>query len=303
MIDYNLQKNLEPKQELWLWGNRWTCNLERNPKKWTWRRLRALLETTIHNYTIKQRYKVALQQDNQQMNVDAELEAVWFNNKERAKFFNRIWHMYLPRKVSAMQWLLLTEGLPVGAWRERIGLPSEYPLCLEQERETIWHVFKDYTKVSKAWTLLNDTRALAGLLPTYISWLQINIWLMTTPVGPSPEDELPDTMSAFSINADTQWDILRVQLLWCQRVAHAFSKEIFHLGVVIWHAWRNTFYCAMEAYKELFRHNRNEKKRQEIISCFQIIWNASSIFGQLYGVKIKWNLMPHQTFFLKELSA
>lgn len=95
---------------------------------------------------------------------------------------------------------------------------------------------------------------------------------MTTPAGPSAKDELEwDTVAAFTINADTPWDILRVQLLWsiwCQRVAHAFCEEHFHLGIVMWHAWRNKIYCAMEAYKELFRHKRNEEKRQEIIQCF-----------------------------------
>jgi hypothetical protein len=56
-----------------------------------------------------------MKQNNHTMKVDAELEAAGFNSKSRAKFFNRIWHPYLPRKVSAMQWLILTEGLPVGA--------------------------------------------------------------------------------------------------------------------------------------------------------------------------------------------
>lgn len=56
------------------------------------------------------------------MPLDAELEASGFDGKARAKFWNRIWHLYIPRKVSAMQWLLLTDGLPVGTWREKLGL-------------------------------------------------------------------------------------------------------------------------------------------------------------------------------------
>jgi hypothetical protein len=59
----------------------------------------------------------------------------------------------------------------------------------------------------------------------------------------------------------------------------------------------------MEAYKELFRHKRNEEKRQEVITCFQQIWTAENVFGRLQGSTIKWNITPHQEFLPKELGA
>ena len=95
---------------------------------------------------------------------------------------------------------------------------------------------------------------------------------MRDPPGPCIELSLRwDTAAAFTITMDTPWDLLRAHLLWaiwCQRVAVAFKEEHFHLGFVLWQAWRNTIFCAMEAYKEMFRHARNEEKRQELISCF-----------------------------------
>lgn len=130
---------------------------------------------------------------------------------------------------------------------------------------------------------------------------------MRDPPGPHVEEDLRwDTASAFSHNADTPWDILRAQLLWsiwCQKVVHTFRDEEFHLGVVLWHAWRNTIYCAMEAYKEIFRHKKNEEKRQEIITCFQQIWTTESMFGRLQGECIRWNVTPPQEFLPKELGA
>lgn len=141
----------------------------------------------------------------------------------------------------------------------------------------------------------------------YTSWLQISRGLMTELAGPSVEDELQwDTSSAFTINVDTPWDILRTHLLWsiwCQRVAHAFSEEKIHLRAVLWHAWRNSIYCTMEAYKELFRHKQNEEKQQELITCFKKIWTASNIFGRLHGSEIRWNLTPHSEFLPKDLRA
>ena len=266
-----------------------------------------LAEPNILNYSTKRGYIVALRQDNNQMQVDAELEAAGYTSKSRAKKFNKVWHPYLPREVSAMQWLILTEGLPVGAWRAKIGLPSDCQLCPAGTTETLQHAFQDCPEVKQAWVLLNNTRVAAGLRPAYITWLDISRGLMQEPEGPSVEDDLRwDTTVVFSNNNDTPWDILRAQLLWaiwCQRVAHAFSDEVFHLGVALWNVWRNTIYCAIEAYKELFRHKRNEEKRQELISCFQQIWTASNIFGRLRGEEIKWNITPPDVFLPRELGA
>lgn len=108
------------------------------------------------------------------------------------------------------------------------------------------------------------------------------------------------------MNTETPWDILRAHILWatwCQRVAHAFRYEHFHLGIVLWTAWRNTIYCAMEAYRELFRHKRNEEKRQELITCFRKIWTTTNIFGRLEGAEIKWNVTPHEAFLPQDLGA
>jgi hypothetical protein len=130
---------------------------------------------------------------------------------------------------------------------------------------------------------------------------------MTNTQGPGIEEDFRwDTAAAFTITPDTPWDILRAQILWaiwCQRVDVAFRNEQFHLGLIFWHAWHNTIYCAMEAYKELFRHPCNEEKRQQLIDCFQKVWTAADIFGRLRGGDIKWNLTPHAEFLLREFGA
>ena len=72
-----------------------------------------------------------------------------------------------------------------------------------------------------------------------------------------------------------------------------FSDEQYHLGIVLLKAWKNTVYCAMEAYKELFRHKRNEEKQHEMITSFQRIWIASNTFGRKGNSGIKWHVTPH----------
>lgn len=155
---------------------------------------------------------MALRQEQHQMPVDAKLEAAGIDGKVRAKFFNRIWHLHLPRKVSAMQWLILTEGLPVGAWRERIGLPSACQICPIHERETLQHAFQDCSEVRQAWTLFHNLRRIAGLNTGYTTWKEISRGCVIDP--PSVDEDLRwDTTAAYTINTETPWDILTAHVL------------------------------------------------------------------------------------------
>ena len=128
-------------------------------------------------------------------------------------------------------------------------------------------------EITRIWDLFKNLRQSTKIPPSFATWQEISRGLMTDAPGPQVNEDLRwDTTATFSLNSETPWDILRAQLLWsvwCQRVEFAFREEHSHLGVVLWHAWRNTIYSAMEAYKELFRHARNEEKRQELINCFQ----------------------------------
>ena len=97
------------------------------------------------------------------MPLDGELEGAGMDSKTRANFFNKIWHPYLPRKVSAMHWLILSEGLPVGDWRARIGLSNICQFCADQARETLSHAFLDCTSINRAWTLFQTPDELQDL--------------------------------------------------------------------------------------------------------------------------------------------
>ena len=215
IIDYNPQELDDPEFTIWMWGEDWISNLEWDPKEWSWSRIGVLADTNVLNYCTKRGYRAALQHSNHRMKIDIELEEAGYNSKARAKFFNRIWHPHLPRKVSALQWMILTEGLPVGAWRERIGVPNNCQLCLAQLKETLQHAFKDCSEINQVWELYIRTRQVVGLPPSYNSWREISQGLMVDPPGPSVEEALPwDTAAAFKLTLETPWDILRAQLLW-----------------------------------------------------------------------------------------
>ena len=143
-----------------------------------------------------------------------------------------------------MQWLILTEGLPVGAWREKLGLPSKCQLYISHAKKTLQHAFHDYPEISNVWNLFRNTRHSAGLPAAYNTWAEISRGLMSETPGPSIEEDLRwDTVAAYMITMETPWDIIRTHLLWaiwCQRVDIDFRNEQFQLGLILWNAWRNT---------------------------------------------------------------
>ena len=202
---------------------------------------------------------------------------------------------------------MLAEGLPVGTWREKLGLNGACQLCIQQDRETAEHAFLECEEVRQVWDLFRNTKAKTNLTSAYLSWPEISRGLMTTPSGPNVEAELRwDTAAEFALKLETPWVLLRAQTLWpvwCQRLAHKFNDETFHLGLVLWYAWRNTVYAAMEAFKELHRHKRNEERRQEQIACFRQVWTNVNLFGRADGEDIRWHLTPPQEFLPQELGA
>ena len=176
-----------------------------------------------------------------------------------------------------MQWLILTEGLPVGAWRERIGLPNACRLCVDQTRETLQHAFQDCLEISRVWFLFRDTRQLTELPPAYTTWKEISRGLMTEPPGPKMEEELKwDTATAYKVTLETPWDILRAHILWaiwCHKVDLAFRNDQFHLGAVLWNAWRTRYIVQWKHLKNCpdTRERRKRGRRQSL---------ASSQYGQ-----------------------
>jgi hypothetical protein len=61
-----------------------------------------------------------------------------------------------------------TEGLPLGAWQECIGLSSACQLCPTQDTKTLQYAFQDCTKIKKG----------VGALPKYktSSWTPTGIY-------------------------------------------------------------------------------------------------------------------------------
>jgi hypothetical protein len=83
------------------------------------------------------------------------------------QFYQQLWHPWLPRKVSWMKWLILAQGISVGAWRRVMGLESGCSLCNTDILETIHHAFWACPHTQLAWVKYNNL------------WMQHNLPTLT----------------------------------------------------------------------------------------------------------------------------
>jgi hypothetical protein len=75
------------------------------------------------------------------MPLDTHLARRGFLPKQKKCFFARIWHLWFPRKVLTMIWLILIDNLLVEAWIKRIGHHGNYILYKTKTIETSKHIF------------------------------------------------------------------------------------------------------------------------------------------------------------------
>ncbi len=63
-----------------------------------------------------------------------------------------MWHNARPRKVGALTWLTLNNGLPVGTWLQTMGIQAPCKGCDQGLQESARHCLMECTPAQKAWS-------------------------------------------------------------------------------------------------------------------------------------------------------
>jgi hypothetical protein len=72
-------------------------------------------------------------------------------NSTVAQVVARFWHNARPRKVDALTWLTLNNGLPVGTWLQQMGIPALCKGCDQGIPESAQHCLMDCPPAQLAW--------------------------------------------------------------------------------------------------------------------------------------------------------
>lgn len=241
-------------------------------------------QSPIFEYSTKRGYRILNRQQGKQLRLNAWLEHEGFSMQQRNMAFKRMWHHWIPRKISATVWLAAAEGLPVGAWHRRMGHVDTCPLC-RNTIQTAAHALFECPVVSPAWHQMRLIRLIAGMEPGFGSWKEVIIGDLSGPGNNAADDEDIhwDAGTKCSINQETPWLVMRSALLWClwcQHCEHDLRSGIFHLGVALYRTWKITVQVGMGAWRELQRHRkkRNAGRHAEMERRFLEIWTQGDLF-------------------------
>jgi hypothetical protein len=102
-------------QTYWIFETGFIQELSWDPREWHWRTAPPLGDASFFGYTTKRGYKNA-QKLVCAPNMLAFIQGLNLRNSTTLQVIARIWHNARPRKVGALIWLTLNQGLPVGTW-------------------------------------------------------------------------------------------------------------------------------------------------------------------------------------------
>lgn len=284
-------------------------NLHFDPKEWVWRRQGRLEETNFFDYKTRRGYRIIIQSISIRLKFDKHLEDRGFSGQQRRQFFMRLWHPWLPRKVSTMIWLTIAEGIPVGDWRRRIGHTGLCNLCGEGQLQTPEHAFFGCVAIQPIWVKVRELFSGISGAPMISSWeLALYGNLGHPRIDDMAEDVLWESGTHCTISARTLWDTFRMALIWfmwCQYVQYDLKNGDFHIGVIMFRAWQLTTQIGMAAWRQLqkFKRKRNPQKHAEMERILLNIWGQGGVFCTTDGRSPKWRLLPLPTFLPRELAS
>jgi len=114
-----------------------------------------------------------------------------------------------------MLWLTMEKGLPIGAWRTRIGYQRTCNLCDDGVLGTLEHGLMRCVVVEKAWSKFRELRVKYALLARHSSWEDILL------------GELQAPCSEFTNEEDIEWDISKSYILVSQLLG-IFLSPIYY---------------------------------------------------------------------------
>jgi hypothetical protein len=84
-----------------------------NPKEWCWKKRVTLHESNLFGHTTKTGYREIIFKQGYQLSYDG-LQQSKITYRQRKIIFSKLWHLWIPHKVSTIIWLMLVNGLEIG---------------------------------------------------------------------------------------------------------------------------------------------------------------------------------------------
>ena len=222
---------------IWLYEKGFINNLDFDPKEWKWKKWGGLNETSFFNYQTKRKYRQTCSISYNTSPYEKELQRLGYSPFQRRIIHLQVWHIWRPKKISSFLWLLLNKGVPIGCWRKKVNLPTNYRLCNNEEEEDEEHAFFTCPSFKYAWAAFNRLRHHFSL-STLISWDEAKTRILPQPNQNFSQLKMKwDSKSSCVLSKETPWDLLRSSSLlwniWVAKTQKEIRDEPFHLGSIL----------------------------------------------------------------------
>jgi len=246
LIGYNPQHQINPQGSIWLNQPCRIDDLAWDPREWQWKAVGNQANKPIFEYTTKQGYRIGIVSRIKPTRYETKLRANGLTLQERKRTYSRMWHGWLPKKVSTFLWLLQIEGLPLGSWLARMDIEGSCKMCTQAPLETAQHAFVECQEVKRAWIQYNMLRSRHPLPPIQLpveSIIEGNARL---------GGDRHRFNNTCEVTEGMPWDLLRCLLLWqiwYQRCSKVMREEPFHLDTALHNAWRTMIHIMIAIWR------------------------------------------------------
>ncbi len=115
---------------LWIFEEGFVADLQWDPGEWHWQEAHNMGDAPFFGYSAKRGYRNA-KQIQHIPSIATFIQRLNLRNSTVAQIIARLWHNARLRKVGALTWLTLNNGLPVGTWLQQMGILAPCKGCVQ----------------------------------------------------------------------------------------------------------------------------------------------------------------------------
>jgi hypothetical protein len=148
-----LVKDIQPGKKppiLWIFESGFVADLPWDPGDWHWQSTANMSDSPFFGYTAKRGYRNARRAQHTPGIINF-VPHLNLSNTSVAQVIARIWHNARPRKVGALTWSILNNGLPVGTWLQVMGIQATCQGCDQGLLESAQHCLMECPPAQQAW--------------------------------------------------------------------------------------------------------------------------------------------------------
>ncbi len=146
-MTFRLARDLPPPRKkppiYWIFESSFISDLSWDLGDWHWQKTHNMEDAPFFGYFAKRGYQNP-RSSSLTPSIVSFTQNLNLRNTTTAQIIAKMWHNARPRKVGALIWLTLNNGLPEGTWLQKMGVHASCQGCAHSPPESPQHCLLDY---------------------------------------------------------------------------------------------------------------------------------------------------------------